>query len=90
MLYTFITSYAYDLVLMLWKPIPMFPTPAIASGGILQNSGSIAAHIQFTLYAATIVHFTMGLSQVVVYRYAQVGCFKFQLEATSLSKLSSV
>ena len=72
MLYTFITSYAYDLILMLWKPVPMFPTPVIMSEGILKNSGSVAAHIHFTLYIVIFVHFAMGLSQAIVYRYAQV------------------
>jgi hypothetical protein len=75
MLYTFITSYTYDLILLLWHPVPIFPTPAITSEGILKQMGSIAAHIQFTLYTATIVHFAMGLSQAIVYRYAQVESF---------------
>ena len=72
MLYTFISSYAYDLILMLWKPVPMFPTPVIMSEGILKNSGSVAAHIHLTFYSITVVHFTMGLAQAIVYRYAQV------------------
>ena len=75
MLYTFITSYSYDLILMLWKPVPIFSNPAIASEGIFKRSGSVAPYIQFTLYAATVVHFAMGLSQAIVYRYAQVESF---------------
>lgn len=72
MLYTFITSYLYDLVVMVWQPVPLFPLPIVVSGGVLSEIGGISGNVQFTLYAAAIVHFAMGMAQAIVYRYAQV------------------
>jgi hypothetical protein len=73
MLYTTISSYAFDIVVGIWKPIPLFPIPALASEQFFRDYGSIAGYILFTVCLVAVTHYTLALAMAVTYRYAQVG-----------------
>ena len=73
MLYTTIASYAFDIVIGIWKPIPLFPIPALASEQFFRDYGSIAGYNLFTVCLVAVAHYSLALAMAVTYRYAQVG-----------------
>lgn len=84
MMYTVIASYAFDIVCWVWKPIPLFPLPAIASEKLFYSLGSGTGYTMFTLFAVGTTHYLLGLSMSILYRYVQVKEFNFFIEISDL------
>src|SRR3569833_679506 len=72
MLYIVVASYAFDLICWVGKPTPLYPLPAIAIENLLQGFSTSSGYTWFTIFIATVAHYTLALSMAVFYRYVQV------------------